>query len=67
MPLIEIVCSVYQIGIYLNPTAACHTKASNKKKRGIKGRTSTRGLNREYASGSLAKISAASIFLYRFQ
>jgi len=30
---------------YLNPTAACHTKANNKKKTGIIGKTSTIGLN----------------------
>ena len=36
---------------YLNPIAACHTKASNKKKTGITGSTSTMGLKATYASG----------------
>jgi len=36
---------------YLNPTAACHTKANNKKKTGITGNTSTIGLKATYASG----------------
>ena len=36
---------------YLNPTAACHTKANNKKKTGIIGNTSTIGLKATYASG----------------
>ena len=36
---------------YLNPMAACHTKANNKKKTGITGNTSTIGLNTTYASG----------------
>ena len=31
--------------------AACHTKASNKKKTGIMGNTSTIGLKITYASG----------------
>ena len=38
---------------YLKPTEACHTKASNKKKNGIAGKTSTTGLKITYASGSL--------------
>ena len=29
---------------YLNPIAACHTKANNKKNTGITGKTSTIGL-----------------------
>lgn len=33
--------------VYLNPTAACHTKASNRKKTGITGRTSTNGSKME--------------------
>ena len=36
---------------YLNPIAACHTKANNKKKTGITGNTSTIGLKATYASG----------------
>ena len=36
---------------YLNPIAACHTKANNKKKTGIIGNTSTIGLKITYASG----------------
>lgn len=30
--------------VYLKPTAACHTKANNKKNKGITGKTSTKGL-----------------------
>ena len=40
-----------QIKNYLNPTAACHTNANNKKKTGITGSTSTIGLKITYASG----------------
>jgi len=40
---------------YLNPIAACQTKANNKKKTGIIGKTSTIGLKIIYASGNLAK------------
>jgi hypothetical protein len=36
---------------YLNPIAACHTKANNKKKSGITGKTSTIGLKITYDSG----------------
>ena len=36
---------------YLNPIAACHTNANNKKKTGITGNTSTIGLKTTYASG----------------
>jgi len=36
---------------YLNPIAACHTNANNKKKTGIIGNTSTIGLKIIYASG----------------
>ena len=39
--------------IYLKPTDACHTNASNKKKKGIEGKTSTIGLKSTKASGSL--------------
>ena len=39
---------------YLNPIAACQTKANNKKKTGIIGKTSTIGLNTIYASGNRA-------------
>ena len=38
---------------YLKPTEACQTKANNKKKIGIEGKTSTTGLKTTYASGSL--------------
>jgi hypothetical protein len=40
---------------YLKPIAACQTKASNKKKTGIIGKTSTIGLNITYASGNFDK------------
>lgn len=40
---------------YLNPIAACQTKANSKKKTGIIGKTSTIGLKIIYASGNLAK------------
>ena len=40
-----------EISNYLNPTAACQTKANNKKKTGIIGNTSTIGLKATYASG----------------
>ena len=33
-----------KLKIYLNPTAACQTKANNKKNTGIIGNTSTSGL-----------------------
>jgi len=36
---------------YLKPIAACQTKANNKKKTGIIGKTSTIGLKATYASG----------------
>lgn len=38
--------------VYLKLTAACHTKASNRKKTGITGITSTIGLKIAYASGN---------------
>ena len=47
---------------YLNPTAACHTKAKSKKNTGITGATSTIGLKIAYASGSLANNKIPSIF-----
>ena len=34
----------WKLVIYLKPTAACQTNASNKKKTGITGNTSTKGL-----------------------
>ena len=37
---------------YLKPTDACQTKANNKKKIGIAGKTSITGLKTTYASGS---------------
>ena len=40
---------------YLNPIAACQTKANNKKKTGIIGNISTIGLNTIYASGKRDK------------
>jgi hypothetical protein len=42
------------IKIYLNPTAACQTKAKSKKSTGITGRMSTIGLKIAKASGNLA-------------
>ncbi len=51
---------------YLKPIAACQTKASSKKKSGIRGRTSTKGSRIEYASGSFANNSAASMFNFTF-
>lgn len=52
--------------IYLNPIAACQTKANNKKKTGIIGNTSTIGLNMIYASGNRAnnKLSISKISRY---
>lgn len=47
--------------IYLNPIAACQTKANNKKKTGIIGNTSTIGLNTTYASGNRAKSKLSII------
>lgn len=47
---------------YLKPTAACQTNASKRKNTGITGATSTMGLKIAYASGSLAKNNAPSIF-----
>jgi hypothetical protein len=38
---------------YLKPTEACQTKANNRKKIGIDGKTSTTGLKIAYASGNL--------------
>ena len=46
---------------YLKPTAACQTKASNRKKIGIIGNISTNGRNIAYASGNLLKTINASI------
>ena len=46
---------------YLNPMAACQTKANNKKKTGIIGKTSTIGLKNIYASGNLAKSKLSMI------
>jgi len=43
------------IKFYLKPTAACQTKANNRKKIGIIGSTSTKGSKIWYASGSFAK------------
>ena len=54
---------------YLNPTAACQTKANNKKKTGIIGNTSTIGLNATYASGSRAsnKLSITKTSVYNIE
>ena len=51
---------------YLNPIEACHTKASNKKKTGIIGNTSTIGLKTMYASGKRDnnKVSIIIKFIY---
>lgn len=49
------------LGIYLNPIAACQTKANNKKKTGIMGKTSTIGLNAIYASGKRDKSKLSII------
>jgi hypothetical protein len=40
---------------YRNLTEACHTKANNKNRIGIIGKTSINGSNGAYASGSRAK------------
>jgi len=48
---------------YLKPTAACQTNARRKKNKGISGRTSTKGSNMEYASGSFAKKNGIFILL----
>ena len=55
-----------QILNYRNPIAACHTKASNKKKTGIIGNTSTIGLKTIYASGKRDnnKVSIIIKFIY---
>ena len=50
---------------YLNPIAACHTKANNKKKTGIIGKTSTIGLKITYASGRRDN-NKVSIIIVRF-
>jgi len=51
---------------YLNPIAACQTNASNKKKTGMIGKTSTIGLNKTYASGKreINKVSIDQTFIY---
>ena len=48
---------------YLNPIAACHTNANNKKKTGIIGKTSTIGLKITYASGKRAKNKVSIIIV----
>lgn len=55
---------LYIICNYLNPIAACHTKASSKKNTGITGKISTNGRNIAYASGNFATINVSSIKLY---
>lgn len=51
---------------YLNPIEACHTKANNKKNKGIIGSTSTIGLKTMYASGKRDnnKVSIIIKFIY---
>lgn len=44
------------IFIYLNFTAACHTKANAKNSKGIIGNTSIIGSKGAYASGKRAKV-----------
>ena len=53
---------------YLNPIAACHTNANNKKKTGIIGNTSTIGLKTTYASGKRDnnKVSINKYICIRF-
>lgn len=46
---------IFQFLVYLKPTADCQTKATNKKKTGIIGRTSTKGENGAYASGKVKR------------
>ena len=52
--------------IYLNPIAACQTKANNKKKTGIIGKISTIGLKAIYASGNRAKSKLSIIKTYKY-
>lgn len=54
---------------YLNPIAACHTNANNKKNTGITGNTSTSGLNTTYASGKRAnnKLSISKTSRYKIR
>ena len=49
---------------YLNPTAACHTNANNKKKTGMTGNTSTIGLKTTYASGKRDNNKVSIIDIY---
>ena len=53
---------------YLNPIAACHTKANNKKKTGMIGNTSTIGLKTTYASGKRDnnKVSISNNIFLKF-
>ena len=52
---------------YLNPIAACHTNANNRKKTGIIGKTSTIGLKTTYASGKRDnnKVSISKYIYYK--
>ena len=54
---------------YLNPIEACQTKANNKKKTGIIGKTSTIGLKTMYASGKRDnnKVSIIIKFIYIYK
>jgi hypothetical protein len=47
--------------IYLNPTAACQTKANSKNNTGITGRMSTIGLKIAKASGNFDKRTSVII------
>jgi hypothetical protein len=51
--------------VYLNPTLACHTKASKKNKIGIAGNTSTSGLNTAKAPGNLLNNNVSIYFIVK--
>ena len=53
------ICSILKI--YLNPIAACQTKAKSKKKTGTIGKISIIGLKIIYASGNRAKSNPSII------
>ena len=56
-----------KLKIYLNPTAACQTKANNRKNTGIMGNTSIIGLKTTYASGKRVnnKLSISKTSRYK--
>ena len=56
---------IYIRSDYLNPTAACQTKAKSKNKIGITGRISTNGLKIVNTSGNFA-IKVSIILLKKF-